>query len=250
MGDRHMWGTIDARPVAFPARISESSMALLHWDVPVEAAAGLVPEDAFELVATRRGEARVTLLLADYRRGDWGPSAYASLTVPVRPAGEAATRPGIRLCHGVTNAAFTDEVMYWALGVAGALGDLEFLYRPGEVAVRVAVDGADQLVAHLPRPAGPDGGPQLTADVYTCAGEAPRRVRYELDAPVAPMEAEAVVLEPGEGPLGAAVRELGLTRPPNMSTWGERLRMTIHRPRPLVLAVEGEPGGQGGPEGR
>ncbi len=257
MDDRDLWGMIDARPVVFPARAHEVSMALLRYQVPAGLLRSVLEEEPFRFVVEPDGSVRVTLLLVDYRRAEWGPSAYTGLTVPLHPVGDGL--PALRLCRGVTNAAFTDEVMYWALGVAGALGDLEFHYRPGEVAVRVAVDGADQLVAHLPRPAGPDGGPQLTADVYTCAGEAPRRVRYELDAPVAPMEAEAVVLEPGEGPLGDAVRELGLTRPPDMSTWGERLRMTIHRPRPLVLAVDGEPGEQGepdepggqvGPEGR
>jgi hypothetical protein len=229
MGDRHVWGMIDARPVVFPAQVDEASMALMHWDVPVPAAATLVPEDAFELVPTHEGLARVTLLLADYRRGDWGPSAYASLTVPVRPADD--DRPaGLRLCHGVTNAAFTDEVMYWALGVSGALGDLSLAYRNDEVTVRVATDGEDGLLARLPRPPSPEGGRAIEVDVYTCAGEAARRVRYELDAPAIPVPPDEVVLEAGTGPLADAFRDLGLLRPPLGCTWGERLRMTINRP--------------------
>jgi len=233
MGDRHVWGMIDARPVVFPAQVSEASMALMHWDVPVPAAATLVPEDAFELVPTHEGLARVTLLLADYRRSDWGPSAYASLTVPVRPADDEDRPPGLRLCHGVTNAAFTDEVMYWALGVSGALGDLALAYRSDEVAVRVATDGRDVLSARVPRPASPEGGRAIEVDVYTCAGEAARRVRYELDAPAIPVAPDEVVLEAGTGPLADAFRDLDILRPPLGCTWGERLGMTINRPVPL-----------------
>lgn len=234
VGDEHVWGIIDARPVVFPARVAEASMAMLRWDVPVEAAAGLVPEEAFALVPTREGRARVVLLLADYRSSDWGPSAYASLTVPVRPAGDRLARPGIRLCHGVTNAAFTDEVLYWALGVSGALGQLDVVYRADEVTVRVASGGAEQLWARLPRRAEPGAGYPYETDVYTCAGEAPKRARYELDVPVEEVAPDEVALEVGTGPLAGAIAELGLTRPPDACVWGEGLRMTIHRPVSLV----------------
>jgi hypothetical protein len=225
---------IDARPVAFPAHVSEASIGLLHWDVPVEGVADMVSDDVFELVPTREGLARVTLLLADYRSGDWGPSAYAGLTLPVRPAGDDMSTPGVRLCHGVTNAAFTDEVMYWALGVAGALGELDLVYGADEVTVRVATAGKDVLRVRLPRPPTPGGGLPIGTDMYTCAGKAPLRVRYELDAPVVPLDPAEIRLEAGAGRLADAVVQLGLLRPPDSCTWGEKLRMTIHRPRALV----------------
>ncbi|HKH04408.1 MAG TPA: hypothetical protein VKA65_04545 [Acidimicrobiales bacterium] len=248
MSDRHVWGMIDAQPIVFPARVHESSVAMLRYRVPGEALRAVVPEEVFPFAADDDGFVRVTLLLADYRSGDWGPSAYAGLTVPVVPGiagvprvpgGDVPSAAAIQLCRGVTNAAFTDEVMYWALGLSGALGELDVTYRPDHVAVRVGSGGDDELFVRLPRPPAADAGPVIQADVYTSAGKAPRRVRYELEAPVVPLAPESIVIETGTGPLADTVRALGLTRSPDTCNWGERLGMSIHRPHQLDLSPPG-----------
>ena len=239
MDDRDLWGMIDARPVVFPALAHEVSMAMLRHLVPVDLLRTVVPEEPFTFARQPDDSVWVTLLLVDYRRAEWGPSSYAGLTVPVDPVGDGP--PAIRLCRGVTNAAFTDEVLYWALGVSGALGELQVTYRPGEVTVELGAGGGDELLVRLPRPTGPPGGVPLVTDVYTCDGDVPRQVRYELDAPVLRLPPEEVTVEAGTGPLADAVRELGLTRPPAACAWGEGLRMSIHRPLPLGEGPDAPP---------
>ena len=243
MDDRDLWGMIDARPVVFPARAHEVSMALLRYQVPTGLLRSVLEEEPFRFVVEPDGSVRVTLLLVDYRHAEWGPSAYAGLTVPLHPVGDGL--PALRLCRGVTNAAFTDEVMYWAFGVSGALGDLEVTYRPDEVTVDLRGDGgSDGLAVRLPRRVGPAGGPPIVVDVYTCDGDVPRQVTYELDAPVLQVPPADVRIDAGTGPLADAVRALGLTRPPVSCHWGEGLRMSIQRPLPLlgVVGASREPG--------
>jgi hypothetical protein len=233
VGDVEMWGLIDAQPVVFPARSLALSMAFLDWGVPLKAARTLVPEEALEPVASEDGRAHVTLVFADYRRNDWGATAFAALTVPVRPAGDVDAVTGVRLCHGVTSAPFADEVMYWALGVPGAKGALDVAYLPDEVHARVVVDGREELAIRLPRRQGPTVGPPFEAHVYAWAGEGLRRVRVEQAAPDAVVPPEDVHLDVGHGPMADALTRLTGLRSPDSCLFGEQLATTIHRPRPL-----------------
>ena len=247
MQKKTVWGLIDARPITFPAEVQDAAVALVAYDAPPDVAEALGVGDRFAVEPGCDGTVPVTLMLADYRRAAWGASAHVSLSVPARPLLGGLDGPGAPdraparplLCQSVTNTAFYDQAMYWALGVSGALGSIVMAVLPDTVAVRVAVGREHALTVTLPRPAlapvaavPPPGAGD--AEAYTCVGDRPRRVRFRMDVPPAEVDPAVVTVEPGTGPLADAVRSLQAAGPPTSCRWGERLALMIQEPHLLV----------------
>ena len=47
-----VWGEIDGRVITFPMEVPDVAVATVLYDVPLAAAAALLPGDAFEIVET------------------------------------------------------------------------------------------------------------------------------------------------------------------------------------------------------
>ena len=66
---RH-WGEIDGVSIDFPMVVQEMNSATLTWSVPLDAAAAVLPGDAFE-PADMGGSAMLILALVDYLQNPW-----------------------------------------------------------------------------------------------------------------------------------------------------------------------------------
>ncbi|MCB0954100.1 MAG: acetoacetate decarboxylase family protein, partial [Microthrixaceae bacterium] len=82
---RH-WGEIDGVSIDFPMVVQEMNSATLTWSVPLDAAAAVLPGDAFE-PADMGGSAMLILALVDYLQNPWGDYLEVNFGLLVQPKG-------------------------------------------------------------------------------------------------------------------------------------------------------------------
>ena len=235
-GEHHgvaVWGTIDASPIVFPAVVHRMNSVRADFTAPIGAVEAWVPGDVLDVVEFGPGTAFVSVILTHYLEADWGSFARASVVTSVRPRDTASgpAEPGLYTVVGATSARFLNEVLYWVLGMhhvdcAAEVGygdsDVRFSFRAGtDEALRVAAPLADRPPVTI----------MTTHNVgYSVLDGRALQTYYEVSTGARAVDAAAVDVALGPGPLGDALRSLGFA--PASASWysGRDMRMVVHEP--------------------
>ena len=86
MSEPVVWGEIDGVEITFPMEVPHFLGGTIGFDVSAEAAAALLPGDAFVVAETAPGRAQFIVSLCDYRDNPWGDYNEVNLGFLVRPA--------------------------------------------------------------------------------------------------------------------------------------------------------------------
>lgn len=233
MTDTTIWGEVQGREITFPMEVMELRAATLLWSVPADAAAALLPGDAFEVVEVAPGTAQLVLAAVDYVQNPWGDYDELNLGFLARPAGAAADVIGSFVYRMPVNQAFTCEAGNRVMGFPKTVEDLTVAYTERTASFRLAMDGHHVLTLTLPRaePTGP--AERVEAVSYSYLDGVPYGTDLSMDMGTGFIDAADVVLELGDSPVADELRSLGLPCPPDLATWGEGLSATFLLGRPL-----------------
>lgn len=86
MTEQVAWGTIQGRPITFPMEVERYHAATMGFSVPADAAAALLPGEAFVVTEIAPGTAQLIVSLCDYRENPWGDYNEVNLGFLARPA--------------------------------------------------------------------------------------------------------------------------------------------------------------------
>lgn len=233
MTDTTIWGEVHGREITFPMEVTELRAATLLWSVPADAAAALLPGDAFEVVEVAPGTAQLVLAAVDYVQNPWGDYDELNLGFLARPAGAPADVIGSFVYRMPVNQDFTCEAGNRVMGFPKTVEDLTVTYTDTSASFRLAMGGRHVLTLTLPRaePTGP--AERVEAVSYSYLDGVPYGTDLSMDMGTGFVDAADVQLELGDSPVADELRSLGLPCPPDLATWGEGLSATFLLGRPL-----------------
>ena len=136
MTDTTIWGEVHGREITFPMEVTELRAATLLWSVPADAAAALLPGDAFEVVEVAPGTAQLVLAAVDYVRNPWGDYDELNLGFLARPAGAPADVIGSFVYRMPVNQDFTCEAGNRVMGFPKTVEDLSVTYTDTSASFR------------------------------------------------------------------------------------------------------------------
>jgi hypothetical protein len=227
------WGEVQGRTITFPMEVEELRAATVLWSVPSDAAARLLPGDAFEVVEVAPDTAQLVVAACDYVRNPWGDYDELNLGFLARPAGAPPEMIGSFVYRMPVNQDFTCEAGNRVMGFPKTVEDLTVTYTDGSATFRLAMGGRHVLTLTVPR-AAPTGTPaRVEATSYSYLDGVPYGTDLSMDMGTGSIDPADVVLELGDSPVADELRCLGLPRPPDMATWGEGLSATFHLGQPI-----------------
>ena len=228
-----VWGDIDGRQITFPMEVEELNAATLLFSVPADAAACLLPGDAFEVVETVPGTAQLVVAACDYVRNPWGDYTELNLGFLARPAGAPPEVIGSFVYRMPVDQAFTCEAGNRVMGFPKTVEQLDTTYTDDDVSFRMDVDGRLEVAISLPR-AAPAGPPERVEAVsYSYLDGRPYATPLSMDMGTGFVDPAAVRLALGDGPVATELRTLGLPMAPDLCTWGEGLSATFQLGQPI-----------------
>jgi hypothetical protein len=227
------WGEVQGRTITFPMEVEELRAATVLWSVPSDAAARLLPGDAFEVVEIAPATAQLVVAACDYVRNPWGDYDELNLGFLARPAGAPPEVIGSFVYRMPVNQDFTCEAGNRVMGFPKTVEDLAVTYTDATATFRLAMGGQHVLTLTVPRSA-PTGPPaRVEATSYSYLDGVPYGTDLSMDMGTGFIDPADVVLELGDSPVADELRCLGLPRPPDMATWGEGLSATFHLGQPI-----------------
>ncbi len=227
------WGEVQGRTITFPMEVEELRAATVLYSVPADAAAALLPGDAFEVVEVAPGTAQLVIAACDYVRNPWGDYDELNLGFLARPAGAAPDVIGSFVYRMPVNQAFTCEAGNRVMGFPKTVEDLTAAYTEATVAFRLAMGGLHVLTLTVPR-AAPLGAPErVAATSYSYLDGVPYGTDLSMDMGTGMIDPADVMLELGDSPVADELRALGLPCVPDFATWGEGLSATFLLGRPI-----------------
>jgi hypothetical protein len=236
VSDKSARRVIDARPVAFPAVIQRMNSVRADFAAPLDAVEALVPGDLVTVVDFGSRTAFASFIATHYVDADWGSFARASIVTSVRPRAVDDAPTGLYTCVGATSARFLNEVLYWVLGMHHVDATLEVTYAGDEMHLEMASPGsADRLCVGAPLYGPPAVELMTTSNVsYGVLDGTLMRTHYDVSTGVEAVDGSQVSLVIGGGPLGDALRRLGLSA--SSASWfsGKDMRMVLHEPAPVL----------------
>ena len=239
---RH-WGEIDGVSIDFPMVVQEMNSATLTWSVPLDAAAAVLPGDAFE-PADMGGSAMLILALVDYLQNPWGDYLEVNFGLLVQPKGRPE-EVGAFQWRMPVDQEFTCAAGRQVMGVPKTVEDITFTYdgEPGDpdatVTMRLVMadepSGSATLQVRFPRPSSEGVDASLEpAMTYAYLDGVPMELGLDMELPPLLLDPAAVEVTLGEGALADELRTLGLPeRPADLVMWGENLAATFQVPRPV-----------------
>ena len=227
------WGEVQGRTITFPMEVEELRAATVLWSVPADAAARLLPGDAFEVVEVAPDTAQLVVAACDYVRNPWGDYDELNLGFLARPAGAPPEVIGSFVYRMPVNQDFTCKAGNRVMGFPKTVEDLTVAYTDATATFRLAMGGQHVLTLTVPR-AAPTGAPaRVEATSYSYLDGVPYGTDLSMDMGTGFIDPADVVLELGDSPVADELRCLGLPRPPDMATWGEDLSATFHLGQPV-----------------
>jgi hypothetical protein len=230
------WGTLEGRTITFPMQVDAFHAATLGFSVPADAAAVLLPGDAFDVVEVAPGTAQLIISLVDYRENPWGDYNEVNLGFLARPVGAGADVVGSFVYRMPVDQEFTclagNEVMGFPKVVLG----IEATYTDTEATFELR-DGADLALAVTVPRAAPTGDPARIDTVsYSYLHGVPHATPLSMDLATGFVEADRVTLELGTGVIADELRSLGLPTAPDFASYGEDLTATFELGEPVAPA--------------
>ncbi|MFV0316468.1 MAG: acetoacetate decarboxylase family protein [Microthrixaceae bacterium] len=228
---RH-WGEIDGLSIDFPIVVEEMNSATLTWSVPLDAAAAVLPGDAFE-PADMGGTAMLVLALVDYVRNPWGDYNEVNFGVLVNPVGRTE-EVGAFQWRMPVDQEMTCRAGNEVLGLPKSVEQIVFDYTEHRVSVALDMDGEMTLRVDIPRVSAegvPDSQETLT---YSYLDGIPTIVPLTIEIGSGVIDPAEVRLELGDSPAAKELAAMGLPRAPEVAMWGEGLSGSFAWPEPLT----------------
>ena len=228
-----VWGEIQGQEITFPMEVTDMNAATLLFSVPADAAAALLPGDAFEVVEVAPGVAQLVVAACDYIANPWGDYNELNLGFLARPAGAPEDVIGSFVYRMPVNQAFTCEAGNEVMGFPKTVEVLDAEYTDEAVTFHLTMGGHDTLTLTVPR-AEPTGAPErIDAVSYSYLHGRPHGTTLSMDMGTGFIDPADVTIELGDGPVADELRSLGLPKAPDMATWGEGLSATFLLGQPL-----------------
>lgn len=228
-----VWGEIQGQQITFPMEVTDMNAATLLFSVPAEAAAALLPGEAFEVVEVAPGVAQFVVAACDYVANPWGDYNELNLGFLARPAGAPEDVIGSFVYRMPVNQAFTCEAGNKVMGFPKTVEVLDTEYTDDAVTFRLTMGGHRTIALTVPR-AEPMGEPQrIDAVSYSYLDGQPYGTTLSMDMGTGFIDPAAVTIELGDGPVADELRSLGLPKAPDLATWGEGLSATFLLGQPL-----------------
>lgn len=231
-----VWGEIDGREITFPMEVEEMNSATLLFSVPVDAAAALLPGDAFEIAEVAPGIAQLVIAACDYVRNPWGDYNELNLGFLARPAGAPPDVIGSFVYRMPVDQAFTCAAGNQVMGFPKTVQVIDAVYRDDDVSFALIMDGQLALTIRLPRAAPLGPAERVEAVSYSYLEGRPYATPLSIDMGTGLVDPAAVVIELGDGPVADELRSLGLPKLPDLVTWGEGLSATFQLGEPVAAS--------------
>jgi hypothetical protein len=227
---------IAGRTVPMPVMVRDASAGTAVFEVDAEAAQGLVPGEAFQVVESSPGRAQLVLATIDYRDNDLGDYHEVGITFFVVPrAGGDDAAAGTFITHLPVDQDFTCEAGRTIWGFPKTVEEITVDHGDDRVTTTLRMDG--ELVLRLTLPRGGDTEmPQMEMVTYTYIDGVPHTTAFSQGGAGSQVLAggDGVQLELGAHPLAETLRELGLPSTPVLTTWTERMQGRFDAPVPLA----------------
>lgn len=210
------------------------NQATLVFSVPSEAAAALLPGDAFEVAESAPGVAQLVIAVCDYVSNPWGDYDEVNLGFLARPRGHEGDVNSF-VYRMPVNQEFTCKAGNEVMGFPKTVETISIDYTDETVTVRLAMGGHDVLAIELPRAASEAGEPPVVETFsYSYIDGVPHETALAMEMGTGFIDPAAVHIDVGTGPVADELRSLGLPKAPDMATWGEALSATFQLPQPVI----------------
>ncbi len=238
MGDATTSSTtfeIQGRTIGFPVEVRSARMANAVYTVPAEAAAGVLDDPAFEVVADEHGAASVVVGFVDYIDNDLGD--YDEVMWAVAAKAKADGTPGTYIWRLPVNQEFTCEAGVRMLGLPKTVEDITI--ERDDFSVTCTMRSGGSLVMRQRFPLLPDVDtvpmPSPTVCLSTVAG-VPSISESEPSGSIRmAFGDDGYSLELGDHPWADELRDLGLEgQTPTVLTLCDDWRSTFLEPTPLA----------------
>lgn len=228
------WGEIQGRTITFPMHVASMDAATIGFTVPADAAARLLPGDAFEIVETGPGTAQFILAVCDYLENPWGDYLEINLGFLARPAGAPPEVIGSFVYRMPVDQDFTCEAGNKVMGFPKTVEDLRVVRSEGRITF--AWHDADGLILSVGFPMAPATGdsPQVEAVSYSYLDGRAYATPLSMGMGTGMIDPADIELEVGQGVVAEELRSLGLPRPADFATWGEGLSATFQLGTPIT----------------
>lgn len=218
------WGTIDGQEITFPMAVDDFNSATLGFSVPSDAAAALLPGDAFEIAEIAPGTAQLIISIVDYRENPWGDYNEVNLGFLARPAGAPEDVMGSFVYRMPVDQEFTCKAGNEVMGFPKVVVGIDATYTDTHVTFELRdSDGATALTVTVPRAPALGEATRIDAVSYSYLDGVPQATPLAMDLASGFIEAGQVELTLGIGPIADELRSLGLPTAPDFATWGEGL---------------------------
>ena len=228
-----VWGQIQGREITFPMEVAEMNAATLLFTVPAEAAAALLPGEAFEVVEVAPGQAQLVIAACDYRQNPWGDYNELNFGFLVRPVGAADDVIGSFVYRMPVDQEFTSEAGNKVMGFPKTVERIDVDYTDTAVSFRLTMGGHFTIALSLPRAEALDAPERLEADSYSYVDGVAYATPLSMDMGTGFIDPSEVTIELGDGPVADELRSLGLPKAPDLATWGEGLSATFLLGQPV-----------------
>jgi hypothetical protein len=230
--DPIVWGEIEGQTITFPMEVTRFDAATFGYTVPLEAAAALLPGDAFEPLDLG-GVAQMVIAACDYHENPWGDYLELNLGFLARPVGAAPEVNGSFVYRMPVDQAFTCKAGNDVMGFPKTVEDLSVTRADGRVTFAWHRDGA--LVLSLDFPDAPAAGDpvRVETDSYSYLDGKPYATSLGMDLGTGAIDPADVVLELGDDVVADELRALGLPKTPDFGAWGTDLTASFQLGRPV-----------------
>ena len=228
-----VWGEIQGRAITFPMEVPEMNAATLLFTVPADAAAALLPGDAFDVVEVAPGQAQLIIAACDYRQNPWGDYNELNFGFLARPVGATDDVIGSFIYRMPVNQEFTSEAGSTVMGFPKTVEVLDVDYTDTTVSFRLTMGGHLAIALTLPRAEALDEPERLESDCYSYLDGVAHATPLSMDMGTGFVDPSEVTIDLGDGPLADELRSLGLPRAPDLATWGEALSATFLLGKPV-----------------
>ena len=198
------------------------------YSVDAAAAQALLPGDAFKVVEPTPGQTQLLLGMIDYRDNDLGDYNEVAIIFFVHPSEASPDDAGTFIYKLPVNQAFTCEAGCTIWGFPKTVGKIDYSYDDESATCRLEMEGQHVFTLSLPRAQAQEGAapPADTAGpTYTYINGVAHRTTFTTGGDtVVSAGGTGVELTLGTHPIADQLRELGLPKPPLMSTWNEHMR--------------------------